>query len=55
MDIFQRIASHKLMVALPVLGMAVIYLWQPISDYFLTGSFNENVVLQIETETNKID
>ena len=55
MDIFQRIASHKLMVALPVLGIAAIYLWQPITELFLTGSYNENVVLQIETETNKID
>ncbi len=55
MDIFQRIASHKLMVAFPVLGMAVIYLWQPITELFLTGSYDDNVIVQLETETIKVN
>jgi len=55
MSLLERIASHKIILALPVVGMALIYMWQPISDYFLTGSYDENIVLQIETETNKID
>jgi len=55
MSILERIASHKIMLAMPVIGMAMIYMWQPISDYFLTGSYDANVILQIETEANKID
>ena len=55
MKLIERIATHKIILALPVVGMAAIYMWQPISDYFLTGSYDENVVLQIETEANKID
>ena len=55
MSILERIASHKIMLAMPVIGMAAIYMWQPISDYFLTGGYDANVILQIETEANKID
>lgn len=55
MSIFDRIASHKLIVALPVLGMAAIYLWQPITELFLTGSYDENVIVQLESEAIKVD
>lgn len=41
----------RLAVALSVLGAAVFYLWQPVSDYFLTGNFEPNLSVHVETET----
>ena len=40
---------------MPVIGAGIFYLWQPITDYFVTGTFDENVVLFLETETVKSD
>lgn len=55
MNIIERIASHKLMVAIPFIGMAAVYLWTPITELFLTGSYDENVIVQLESEAIKID
>ncbi len=37
------------------LGAAVFFLWQPIMDYFITGTYDDNVVVQIDAETIVID
>lgn len=37
------------------LGAAVFFLWQPIMDYFITGIYDDNVVVQIDAETIAID
>ena len=42
-------------IALPVIGAGIFYLWQPITDYFVTGAYDENVVLLIDAETVKSD
>lgn len=36
-----------------MLGASIFYLWQPITDYFVTGAYDENVVLLIDAETVK--
>lgn len=51
-------ASHhwgRVAVALSVFGAAVFYLWQPVSDYFLTGNFEPNLSIQVETESFALD
>ena len=54
-NILQRIASHKLMLALPILAAAVIYLWTPISELYFMGTLHENVIVQLESEVIKVD
>jgi hypothetical protein len=51
----KKISAGWLALALPVIGAGIFYLWQPITDYFVTGAFDENVVLLIDTETVKSD
>lgn len=55
MNVRQFFSPSKLAMALPVFGTLVFYLWQPINDYFITGGYNDNVVLAIESETIKVD
>lgn len=55
MEFKNAITPSKLALALPVLGMFIVYMWQPISDYLITGGYNENVVLLLENEALKID
>ena len=51
----KKISAGWLALVLPVIGAGIFYLWQPITDYFVTGAFDENVVLLIDTETVKSD
>jgi hypothetical protein len=51
----RKISTSWLALVVPVLGLAIFYLWQPVTDYFVTGAFDENVVLQIDAETVKSD
>ena len=51
----KKISAGWLALVLPVIGAGIFYLWQPITDYFVTGVFDENVVLLIDTETVKSD
>ena len=52
---FKKISTSWLAFVVPIAGAAVFYLWQPVTDYFVTGAFDENVVLQIDAETIKSD
>lgn len=45
----------RVAVAISVVGAAIFYLWQPVSDYFLTGNFEPNLSIQIETEAFVLD
>jgi hypothetical protein len=51
----KKISAAWMALALPVLGAGIFYLWQPITDYFVTGTFDENVVLMIDAESIKSD
>jgi len=51
----KKISAGWLALVLPVIGAGIFYLWQPITDYFVTGAFDENVVLLIDTETVRTD
>jgi len=33
------------------ISAAVIYLWQPVTEYFINGTYDENIFIQCETET----
>lgn len=48
-------SNDKLLVALSFLGIAGVYLWQPIQDLFITHSFNEAMNLVLESEVHAID
>jgi len=41
--------------ALSAFGAALFLLWQPIMDYFITGTYDDNLVIQLEAESMKID
>ena len=51
----KKISAGWLALVVPVIGAGIFYLWQPITDYFVTGAFDENVVLLIDAETVKSD
>ena len=51
----KKISAGWMAIALPVIGAGIFYLWQPITDYFVTGAYDENVVLLIDAETVKSD
>lgn len=38
-----------------VVGAVLLYLWQPISDYFITGTYDENILIQSESESIDIN
>lgn len=38
---------------LSAIGAAVFLLWQPVSDYFVTHTYDDNVVLQIDADSLK--
>lgn len=40
---------------LSALGAFVFFLWQPIMDYFITGTYDDNVVLQMDTDSITVD
>ena len=47
----KKISAGWLALVFPVIGAGIFYLWQPITDYLVTGAFDENVVLIIEADT----
>ena len=51
----KKISAGWMAIALPVIGAGIFYLWQPITDYFVTGVYDENIVLMIDAETVKSD
>lgn len=51
----RKISAGWFALVVPVIGAGIFYLWQPITDYFVTGAFDENVVLLIDAETVKSD
>lgn len=42
-------------VAASVFGAGVVYLWQPITDMFVTGAYDPIVILQVDSESIKGD
>ena len=50
-----KISAGWLALVVPVIGAGIFYLWQPITDCFVNGAFDENVVMMIDTETVKSD
>lgn len=36
-------------------GAAVFFLWQPVMEYFITGTYDDNVVIQLEADSMKLD
>ena len=38
-------------LVISALGIITLYLWQPISDYFITGTYDETITLKTEFET----
>ena len=34
-----------------IVGLAILYLWQPITDYFITGLYDENITVKSEIES----
>ena len=51
----KKISAGWLALVVPVIGAGIFYLWQPITYYFFTEAFDENVVLLIDAETVKSD
>jgi hypothetical protein len=51
----KKISAGWLALVVPVIGAGIFYLWQPITDYFVAGAFDENEVLLIDAETVKSD
>lgn len=51
----RKISLGWLAIALPAIGAAIFYLWQPITDFFVTGAYDENVIIQLDTESVKTD
>ena len=47
--------SGLLAVIASVFGTSVVYLWQPITDLFLTGAYDANVIVQVDSESIKGD
>lgn len=37
------------------IGAAIFLFWQPVMDYFITGTYDDNVVVQIDAESVAID
>ena len=53
--LLKKISAGWLAIALPAIGAAIFYLWQPITDFFVTGAYDENVIIQLDTESVKTD
>ena len=45
--------SGLIAVVASVLGAGVIYLWQPITDMFVTGAYDPIVIIQVDSESVK--
>ena len=37
------------------LGAAIFFLWQPVMEYFITGTYDDNIVIQLEAQSMKSD
>ena len=55
LEIKKHFSAGWVALVISFIGAAGFYLWQPITDYFISGTFDENVILQIETDTLKSD
>lgn len=54
----QQDMKHKsglIALVLSIVGAGVIYLWQPITDLFVTGAYDPNVIIQVDSESVKGD
>ena len=49
-----KITLQQIYLALPVLGIFIFYMWQPISEVF-KGAYNDNVIVALETQTFTVD
>ena len=49
-----KITLQQIYLALPVLGVFIFYMWQPISEVF-KGAYNDNVIVALETQLFTID
>jgi hypothetical protein len=47
--------SGLIAVIASVLGAGVVYLWQPITDMFVTGAYDPNVIVQVDSESVRGD
>lgn len=47
---FEKNSSGLIALLASVLGIIVLYLWQPISDLFITGTYDEIVTLRTDFE-----
>jgi hypothetical protein len=47
--------SGLIAIAASVLGAGVVYLWQPITDLFVTGAYDPNVIIQVDSDSVKGD
>ena len=45
--------SGVIAVVASVLGAGVVYLWEPITDMFVTGAYDPNVIIQVDSESVK--
>jgi hypothetical protein len=50
-----KLTLSKIALSVPIIGAIVFYAWGPFSEYFLTGSYDENIMLVVETENIKLD
>jgi hypothetical protein len=53
----QQVKHKSGLIALvaSVLGAGVVYLWQPITDLFVTGAYDPNVIIQVNSDSVKGD
>ena len=49
----QQYAGGWIAAVLSALGAAIFLLWQPVTDYFVTGTYDDNIVLQIDPDSLK--
>jgi hypothetical protein len=50
----ESLYHHKILVALSFVGLASLYFWQPITQ-ILSGNFNQNLIVDLDTEILKQD
>lgn len=54
-ELKNKLSTGWVVASLSFIGVAGFYLWQPISELFITRAFDENVILQLDTDTLKLD
>jgi hypothetical protein len=48
---FKQHSKGLIALVISALGIVTLYLWQPISDFFITGAYDEILTLKTEFET----